>query len=55
MNENLNLVETLKDCPRGTKLYSTVFGEVEFDCVDETKHLVGTAKEAPKYYRYWED
>ena len=22
---------------------------------DETKHLVGTKEEAPKYYRYWED
>lgn len=22
---------------------------------DETKHLVGTTEEAPKYYRYWED
>ena len=22
---------------------------------DETKHLVGTTKEAPEYYRYWED
>lgn len=22
---------------------------------DGTKHLVGTAKEAPEYYRYWED
>ena len=30
MNENLNLVEILKDCPEGTKLYSTIFGEVEF-------------------------
>ena len=29
MNENLNLVEILKDCPRGTKLYSTIHGEVE--------------------------
>ena len=29
MNENLNLVEILKDCPSGTKLYSTVYGEVE--------------------------
>ena len=29
MNENLNLFEILKDCPRGTKLYSTVYGEVE--------------------------
>lgn len=30
MNENLNLVEILKDCPEGTKLYSPVLGEVEF-------------------------
>ena len=30
MNENLNLVEILKDCPKGTKLYSPLFGEVEF-------------------------
>lgn len=22
---------------------------------DETKHLVGTTSEAPKFYRYWED
>lgn len=31
MNENLNLLEILKDCPKGTKLYSTIHGEVEFD------------------------
>ena len=30
MNEDLNLVEILKDCPKGTKLYSTVHGEVEY-------------------------
>ena len=29
MNENLNLVEILKDCPKGTKLYSTAYGDVE--------------------------
>ena len=34
MNENLNLVEILKDCQKGTKLYSTVFGEVELDSID---------------------
>ena len=22
---------------------------------DDTKHLVGTRKEAPEYYKYWED
>ena len=35
MNENLNLVEILKGCPRGTKLYSTVFGEVKFMSIKE--------------------
>ena len=29
MNENLNLVEILKYCPEGTKLYSTIYGNVE--------------------------
>ena len=33
-NENLNLVEILKDCHTGTKLYSPVFGEVELDKID---------------------
>lgn len=30
MNENINLVEILKDCSKGTKLYSPLIGEVEF-------------------------
>ena len=33
MNENLNLVEILKGCPKGTKLYSTIHGEVEFNSI----------------------
>ena len=37
MNENLNLVEILKDCPKGVKLYSTVFGDVEFMKVFQEK------------------
>ena len=35
MNDNLNLVEILKDCPEGTKLYSPVFGEVEFESIND--------------------
>lgn len=31
MNKNFNLVEILKDCPKGTKLYSTIHGEVKFE------------------------
>lgn len=30
MNENINLCEILKDCPKGTKLYTPIVGEVEF-------------------------
>ena len=30
MNKNINLVEILKDCPAGTKLYSPIFEEVTF-------------------------
>ena len=33
MNEKLNLVAILKDCPKRTKLYSPIFGEVEFNCI----------------------
>ena len=31
MNENIDLTKILKDCPKGTKLYSPVFGEVIFN------------------------
>ena len=30
MNENIDLAKILKDCPRGWKFYSSVYGEVEF-------------------------
>lgn len=30
MNENIDLTKILKDCPRGWKLYSSVYGEVVF-------------------------
>ena len=35
MNENLNLVEILKNCPEGTKLYTTTYGDVEFIRVNQ--------------------
>lgn len=34
MENKINIAEILKDCPKGTKLYSTVFGEVTFDSID---------------------
>ena len=30
MNENIDLIKILKDCPKGTKLYSPICGEVYF-------------------------
>lgn len=47
---------------RANENYSTCFfvcngSSVKF-CIpynDETKHLIGTTKEAPEFYRYWED
>lgn len=34
MNENINLCEILKDCPKGTKFYSSILGEVTFCGID---------------------
>ena len=34
MNEILNLVEILKDAPKGTKLWSPICGECELDKID---------------------
>ena len=34
----INVAEKLKDCPKGTKLYSPLFGEVEFVRIDIGNH-----------------
>ena len=39
MNENLNLVEILKDCSKGTKLYSTTYGDVELIRVNQNNDV----------------
>ena len=31
MNKNIDLTKILKDCPKGTKFYTTVWGEVSFE------------------------
>lgn len=41
MNENLNLVEILKDCPEGTKFYSTICGEVKLTTVENDTYPIG--------------
>lgn len=52
MNENLNLVEILKDCPKCTKLYSTVFGDVELDQVGGAKYPVVIRLKVEEGYEY---
>ena len=42
MNEKLNLVEILKDCPEGTKLYSPIIGEVEFKRIKYNEYPIVT-------------
>lgn len=36
MNENIDLTKILKDCPKGTKLYSTIHGEVTLITSNDT-------------------
>ena len=40
MNENIDLTKILKDCPKGTKLYSTIYGVVRFDEIDKDTILL---------------
>ena len=38
MNENIDLTKILKDCPKDTKLYSSIYGEVLFEGIITGKH-----------------
>ena len=35
MNENIDLTKILKDCPKGTKFYTSVWGEAYFEGIHE--------------------
>ena len=39
MNENIDLTKSLKDCPKGWKLYSPLCGEVKFDSITENSEF----------------
>lgn len=58
MNENLNLYEKLKECIIGTKLYSTILGDVTLCSLDKnyiyvrsTSGLMNTFSSNGKYYK----
>ena len=40
MNENVDLIKILKNCPRGFKLYSAVHGEVTFLSIEDRKYPI---------------
>ena len=40
MNENINLIKILKNCPKGWEFYSSVLGEVEFEGIFYDKNQV---------------
>ena len=54
MNENINLIKILKNCPKGTKLFSYIHGEVEFLKIDKDESrykivVIGKTKEGTEY------
>lgn len=62
MNENVDLTKILKDCPKGFKLYSPLFGEVVFEGISDDVYpialsytgreaLVSFTKEGFYYYK----
>ena len=57
MNKNIDLRQILKDCPRGTKLYSKVHGEVEFAYIVEksNKPIVVIATQKDNNETYYKD
>lgn len=40
MNENIDLTKILENCPKGTKLYSPLVGEVEFKDLDKSEYPI---------------
>lgn len=42
MNEKINLVEILKDCPKGIEFWSPMLGDVKFIRINKSKIIVDT-------------
>ena len=53
MNENIDLTKILKDCPKGTKLYSHIFGEVIFERIADKSDIypIKAKYYSAKYHR----
>lgn len=45
MNENIDLTKILKDCPKGWKLYSPIFGELDFSKIHDDVYTIITVQD----------
>ena len=51
MNENIDLTKILKDCPKGWKFWSPIFGDVGFhSIIHEEKRVYVISKTGEKWY-----
>ena len=53
MNENIDLTKILKDCPKGTRLYSPIFGVVIFERIADKSEIypIKAKYYSTKYHR----
>ena len=51
MNENIDLTKILKDCTKGFKLYSSIFGDVYFQRINSSRIEVVTTHDKVVIYR----
>ena len=52
MNENVDLTKILKDCPKGWKFWSPIFGAVEFEKIFEHREFVNVKKDKESWSFY---
>ena len=51
-NKKINIAELLKDCPKGTKLYSPIFGEVYLDKISPHLAIIVTTDKYKEEFLY---
>ena len=54
MNENIDLTKILKDCPKGTKFYSPICGEVDFKEIGSDEESIIVTKKGVYKYKFTE-
>ena len=52
MNENIDLTKILKDCPKGWKFYSTIYGDIEFISLLDLNKILFSYKDRNQYYDF---